>query len=59
MYAQSTLAALDAEVKTIVEDCYQQALTLLTQHKDKLDTLATALLEKEELSAQEVYALAK
>lgn len=54
-YAQSTLGAIDAEVRTLLEQCYRQAVALITEHKQKLDALATALIGKEELSAEEVY----
>jgi cell division protease FtsH len=58
-YAQSTLAAIDQEVKNILSECYNNTLTLLTTHKKKLDVLANYLLEKEELSATEALAIVK
>ena len=56
-YAQNTLSTIDNEVKTILENCYQQAVTILTKHNTKLNSLANALIDKEELFAEEVYAL--
>jgi cell division protease FtsH len=58
-YSQSTLAAIDQEVKTILSECYNNTLTLLTTHKKKLDTLARYLLEKEELSATDALAIVR
>lgn len=56
-HAPATLAAIDQEVKEILETSYQKVMRLLTEHKGKLDTIAQALLEKEELSAEEIYTL--
>jgi cell division protease FtsH len=58
-YAQSTLAAIDQEVKTILSECYNKTLTLLTTNKKKLDALANYLLKKEELSATEALAIVR
>ena len=56
-YSQKTAELIDAEVRTIINSAYQKTRTLLTTHKDKLDTLATALLEKETLDKEEIYEL--
>ncbi len=40
-----------------LNDCYKKALQILKDNRDKLDKLAQALLEKELLDAEEVYAL--
>jgi ATP-dependent metalloprotease len=47
-------AALDDEVKTLLNDSYSRAKTILTQHKHELDLLAKALLEHETLSGDEI-----
>jgi cell division protease FtsH len=57
VHAQTTIAAIDAEVKRIIDECYENVLKLLREHKKELDAIAQALVEKEELSAEEVYAL--
>lgn len=56
-YSQSTAQKIDEEVRAIVDECYQDALRLLTENRDKLDKLAFALLDKELLSAEEIYLL--
>ncbi len=56
-HAPATLAAIDQEVKEILETSYQKVMRLLTEHKNKLDIIAQTLLEKEELSAEEIYTL--
>jgi len=58
-YSESTLAAIDQEVKAVLEECYNSVLQLLTEHRKKLDAIALALIEKEELSAQEVMEIIK
>lgn len=56
-YSQKTLENIDAEVEKIVAECYEKTLQLLTEHRDKLEVLATTLLEKETMDAKEVYEL--
>ena len=41
------------EVKTILEDAYEKAQRLLMLHRDKLDAVASVLLEKEVINEQE------
>ncbi len=53
-----TLELVDSEVRRIVDECYEQALQLLKQHRDKLDSLAHALLDKETLEEDEAYEIA-
>jgi cell division protease FtsH len=56
-YSQQTAQLIDDEVRSIIKKCYDEAKQLLTENRDKLDQLARALLEKETLSAEQVYAL--
>jgi ATP-dependent metalloprotease FtsH len=56
-YSEKTAELIDNEVRNILDTCYQKAKELLMQHKDKLEKLTKALLEKETLMAQEVYEL--
>jgi cell division protease FtsH len=43
---------VDAEVRRIVDECYSEAVALLHEHRDKLDSLANALLEHETLDEE-------
>jgi len=52
--SNETAQAIDAEIRKIVEDGYKRAQTLLTENRDKLETLAKALLEYETLSGDEI-----
>ena len=51
------LAKIDAEVKRLVEGGYNKALELLNTHRDKLEAVTSALIEKERLDAEEFKAI--
>ncbi len=53
--APATLDAVDAEMRRIVDECYEHACRLLTEHRPQLDALAEALLERETLEEDEAY----
>jgi cell division protease FtsH len=53
-----TQRLLDGEVRRVIDDSHQQVTALLRQNRDKLDSLATALLEHETLDEDAAYAAA-
>jgi cell division protease FtsH len=53
-----TQRLVDDEVRRIVDDAYQDVLALLRDNRDKLDSLANALLEHETLDEADAYAAA-
>jgi cell division protease FtsH len=53
-----TQKLIDAEVRRIVEEAHHDAVELLLQNRDKLDSLARALLEHETLDQDEAYTAA-
>jgi cell division protease FtsH len=53
-----TQKLLDDEVRRIVEEAHKNVLTLLRDNRDKLDSLAHALLEHETLDEDDAYAAA-
>src|SRR5207244_10388203 len=53
-----TQQLVDDEVRRIVDEAHRQVLALLRENRDKLDSLATALLEHETLDADDAYAAA-
>lgn len=46
-YSEKTSQTIDEEARKLVESAYQAALKLLRDNKEKVDTLAMVLLEKE------------
>jgi cell division protease FtsH len=46
-YSEETAAKIDAEVRRIVEDCYEGIMRVLSENRDKLDALANELLTHE------------
>lgn len=52
-YSEEVAARIDTEVRRIVEDAYEQALSILREHRDQLDALANFLLEYEKVNEQE------
>ena len=44
-----------AEVRRILDECYAQARDTLTEHRDRLERLARALLAAESLDADQAY----
>jgi cell division protease FtsH len=53
--SEHTRQRIDAEVKRIIEDAHDEAIQLLTEHRDRLDSLADALLGAETLDQPEAY----
>jgi cell division protease FtsH len=54
----ATLELVDAEVRRIVEEEQEATRRLLTEHRERLDALAQALLERETLDQTDAYAAA-
>lgn len=49
-----TRALVESEIQSILEKSYKRAVSTLTQHEDELHKLASALLEFETLSKEEI-----
>jgi cell division protease FtsH len=56
--AEQTLAAVDLEVRRLVEEAYKRALDLIRDNRERLDGIVAKLLERETLDEDEVYAAA-
>ena len=56
--APQTQQLVDEEVRRIVEGDYRDVVSLLQEHRGKLDSLANALLEHETLDEADAYAAA-
>ncbi len=53
-YSEATAQLIDSEIKRLVEEAEQRATGLIKENMDKLELLATALLEKEILDGSEI-----
>jgi cell division protease FtsH len=56
--SEATQELVDQEVRRIVDDEHEATRTLLSEHRDRLDALAEALLERETLDELDAYAVA-
>ena len=52
MVSEKVAESIDREVKEIVETAHQQALDILTQNRELLETIATQLLETEVIEGE-------
>jgi cell division protease FtsH len=53
--SEATRELVDGEVRRIVSEAYQLALSRLREHRDRLDALAQALLDRETLDEEDAY----
>jgi cell division protease FtsH len=58
-YSEETAVEIDREIRRIVEECLTKAESLLKENEHRLDKLASALLEKESLNAQQIEDIIK
>jgi len=52
-YSEAVAEQIDAEVRRLVNEAYQQARSILQKYRDKLDAVAQRLLEVETISREE------
>ncbi len=53
-YSEATAVRIDAEIKRLVDNAYNQAMQTLTERRDQLEAIAKGLLEYETLSASHI-----
>ncbi len=56
-YSEDVAKRIDAEVRRIIEECYERAKQIISERRETLDKLVEALLEKETLNREEVEAI--
>lgn len=56
-YSEKTAEMIDHEVKKIVDDAYQRTLQILNDNRDKLNQLASLLLEKEVIFKEDMESI--
>ena len=53
MFGENIGDKIGSEVKTLIDTAYKEAQKLLQEHRDKLDMIAQALLQKEKVNEEE------
>ena len=56
-HSEQVAGTIDAEIKRIVDECYEKAKAMILENKNVLDACANLLLEKEKISREEFEAL--
>ncbi|MEJ5298974.1 MAG: ATP-dependent zinc metalloprotease FtsH [Armatimonadota bacterium] len=52
-YSEEVAEKIDAEVRRIIETCYDRAMSILTEHRAKMDEISELLLERETIEREE------
>jgi len=53
-YSEEIAYEIDKEVRRIIDECYGRARAMITEHRDRLERVAKALLERESLEGEEL-----
>jgi len=56
-YSEQVAASIDGEVRRMIDDAHERARSILTLHRETLDALAAALVEKETLDGADLDAI--
>ncbi|HHU71270.1 MAG TPA: ATP-dependent zinc metalloprotease FtsH [Clostridiales bacterium] len=56
-YSENVANRIDEEVKSIIDECYEEAKKILTEHRDILDACADLLIERERIGREEFEGL--
>ena len=56
-HSEQVAGTIDAEIKRIVDECYEKGKAMILENKNVLDACANLLLEKEKISREEFEAL--
>ena len=56
-YSENIAAEIDNEIRDIVDESYETARRILTEHMDQLHTVAAVLMEREKISGDEFKTL--
>jgi cell division protease FtsH len=56
-YSETTAREVDEEVKRFLGEAYERAMEILKDHSDDLHRVAVALMEKEEITGEQVKAI--
>ena len=56
-YSEDAARQIDTEIRSLVDGCYMQSRQIIDEHRDRLNLLAEALLERETLTQEEVHSI--
>jgi len=56
-YSEEVASEIDKEVRRYMEEAYEACRQIITEHRDELELIAQALIERETLSAKELEEL--
>ena len=56
-FSEETSREIDAEVKRLIDEAYADARRIIVENREKLETLAKALIEKETMDGRDVEAM--
>jgi cell division protease FtsH len=56
-YSEATAREVDTEVKRIADECFAEAMRLLTEHRAKLEDLTRALLKDDSLGEEQILSV--
>ncbi len=53
-YSEEIAYEIDKEIRRIIDECYEKARTVITEHREALDRIAIALLDRESVEADDL-----
>ena len=56
-YGEHMAGEIDQEIKRIIDECYERAGRIISEHRDVMESCAALLLEKEKINREEFEAL--
>ena len=56
-YSEETAREVDLEIKRIADECFAEAMRLLTDNRNRLDALARALLAEDSLGEEQILSV--
>ncbi len=56
-YGEDVAAAIDSEVKSIIDECYEKARGIIAENREVLDRCAELLMKKEKVTREEFEAM--
>jgi cell division protease FtsH len=57
LHSEEVAKIVDSEIHSFIDEAYKKAKDIIIKHRELVDSLADELLEKETLSAEEIFAI--